>query len=994
VMFVVPETPTFGVHQLAFASALKSVVAWGDATAGAPHVVNVLGPTFSGTTPSLATALGQFPDGTLTKWSVRVISGTATSDTNKPMLDGVRRVSVTFAATVQPDSIIQKTANGYINLLVQGFLGVRGGGVRTAILSEYNTSYGYGREGDAHPDGLDPTLILSFPLHISRIRRDVPEAAPDPAAPPVVPRFRPLTLGDQARSTDQIPVFANDTTSSYGELMLANILGALKRERIEAVGILATDARDKLFLARQIAENVPNVLLFTTESDLLFAHPDYLSATRGMIVAAPYPLYAANQTWTAPFVAAGRRRHQFPTSSVEGSYNAAIALMNYDEQRRRTGGPASAILLDYTLPGHTCPAIDCGPPIWISVVGRDAPWPLTVESGGRSEYVFRPATDGTAASVTYPAVEAALHISTRVALSIVFGFAIAHAGLLFWPRSWFARRRRPSDRERMRYAAVALNCIALVCVFSAFITAASMNPADWSFTFFLMVLVTIGVVVLAAWASWQAWSLVRPRAAADADWPPAAQIVDHHPFQPTKRAIRIVKWAAAAAVFMWSVGNLVWYGWQRSDTLLHALVAERAATLANGVSPLVPVIVFASALYLWALVEVRRMARQRFLGSEEKAYLASLMVGESSGLRDGWALFVSSLTTLPAPFLAALGVLAAFLMFFVFDPFARPLLTFDGVEYGRFATAFVVLLHVIIAAALVQFLLLWQTMAQTLSRLAAHPIAHAYGGMPQRVFPQTVFPVEPKLLDLAVPVVHWRKLVNDPDADSPPRLHDADLHPLDILIDFEVEESPRAPWSESRTWKELVRQAASVRDALDRHWTERVVHAPKAVAHEAIGAALHTLPVGATVAAPLQTQAETRLTRQEEFVVMPVVLIVRAMLARLWDNLLFVTGAVALMMCGTLTYAFSQHQRLEALVWADILGAMSAVLYVVVSMERDEVLSRLSATTPGKISWDRDFVLKLIVYAIVPLLGLFATHFPSLGETLMHWLAPVQKALP
>jgi len=36
----------------------------------------------------------------------------------------------------------------------------------------------------------------------------------------------------------------------------------------------------------------------------------------------------------------------------------------------------------------------------------------------------------------------------------------------------------------------------------------------------------------------------------------------------------------------------------------------------------------------------------------------------------------------------------------------------------------------------------------------------------------------------------------------------------------------------------------------------------------------------------------------------------------------------------------------------------------------------------------------VVVYAVIPLLTLFAAQFPSLGGTLMSWLRPFQQAMP
>ena len=292
-------------------------------------------------------------------------------------------------------------------------------------------------------------------------------------------------------------------------------------------------------------------------------------------------------------------------------------------------------------------------------------------------------------------------------------------------------------------------------------------------------------------------------------------------------------------------------------------------------------------------------------------------------------------------------------------------------------------MHVLIAVALVQFLLLWRSMAETLARLAAHPAAGAIARLPR--IPQSIVPVAPRFLDLSGPVAHWHRLANDANAVGQPTRSDADNCPLDLILHFELEENPRAPWSESRTWKALLKQATAVRDALQQRWRDE-----PAVA--VMGASISTMPEATS--SPQKSAFELRTERQEELVFMPVVLMLRGMLVRLWDNLLFVMGAVVLIVCGESMYSFPQRGKLNALVWCDILVGVAAALYVFVQMERDKVLSQLTNGTPDRINWDRDFISKLVVYALVPLLGLFATQFPAIGETVLHWLAPVERALP
>ena len=236
---------------------------------------------------------------------------------------------IEFHATVQPDTVITKTMLGYLRSTVDPKI-FDGKGPRIARLLESNTTYGVGMNSRPE-DTYEPEYIdLHFPLHISRLRSDARGAGASVPTIGLVSRFRPLALGDESRPTDQLPIFTPQTTTAYVELVLSRILDTIRREQIHIIGIMATDARDKLFLARQISMYVPNAILYTTESDMLYVHPDYLQATAGMLIASPYPLYRRNQTATHD---TRHDRRQFATSSIEGVYNATLALMKYRRGR-------------------------------------------------------------------------------------------------------------------------------------------------------------------------------------------------------------------------------------------------------------------------------------------------------------------------------------------------------------------------------------------------------------------------------------------------------------------------------------------------------------------------------------------------------------------------------------------------------------------------------------------------------------------------------------
>jgi hypothetical protein len=184
-------------------------------------------------------------------------------------------------------------------------------------------------------------------------------------------------LRDIGPATDQLPSMTPQITATAIDTLVTSILATIRREEYQAIGIFATDKRDHLFLAERIVREVPNALLFTTEADLLYIHPEFRSFVRGAIVATTYPLFNATQSLTSPHLAS-LGRQQFSTMAAQGTYNAVLKLLKHDD-----------LLLDYVPPGCIAPAPGGGaglflspsppckrPSVWLSMVARDGLWPI------------------------------------------------------------------------------------------------------------------------------------------------------------------------------------------------------------------------------------------------------------------------------------------------------------------------------------------------------------------------------------------------------------------------------------------------------------------------------------------------------------------------------------------------------------------------------------------------------------------------------------------
>jgi hypothetical protein len=225
--------------------------------------------------------------------------------------------------------------------------------------------------------------VAHFPLHVSRVRAESQRA--QAAASPQIARNRatiPLDLGESVPPSDQVPAESPQVTASTVETMMSGVFEVLNDFQVSAIGVLATDKRDHIYLAEEIARHRPDVLPFTLESNLLYLHPDAVDFVRGTLIASTYPLNPRTQRLTQRV---SRNGQQFGSAPSQGIYNALALLLGRSE-----------ILVDYAPPdAPSDPLVQrdraagcslgagtaCAPPVWLSVVGRDALLPLAVVSG-------------------------------------------------------------------------------------------------------------------------------------------------------------------------------------------------------------------------------------------------------------------------------------------------------------------------------------------------------------------------------------------------------------------------------------------------------------------------------------------------------------------------------------------------------------------------------------------------------------------------------------
>lgn len=121
------------------------------------------------------------------------------------------------------------------------------------------------------------------------------------------------------------------------------------------------------------------------------------------------------------------------------------------------------------------------------------------------------------------------------------------------------------------------------------------------------------------------------------------------------------------------------------------------------------------------------------------------------------------------------------------------------------------------------------------------------------------------------------------------------------------------------------------------------------------------------------------------------VIFIQAACRQIENLFVFVPVGFVLTLISLNSYPFQSGHVLGWFMASLLIAIGIAVGFMLAGAERDEVLSRLNGTTPGKIG--KDFYMNLLSYGAVPILIVLAAQFPSIGSFLFSWVQPVLQAL-
>ncbi len=895
-----------------------------------------------------------------------------------------------------------------------------------------------------------PRLMLPVPLHISRLHTleaktgqsssrtessALPEILPSPTTRPL-----PTVLDDTPRN-DIMPTLSPRTVSS-AERALAHILSTIYAEKIRYVGIIATDVQDKLFLARQIRAYSPDVVLFTFESDILYTHPEARSYLKGMMVVSPYPLFTRNQQWSYPFRGL-RQRLQFASDADQGVYNATVALLGYPEQ-----------LIEYS---QAAPGVDkplSRPAIWISAVGNDTLFPLAFikEYDGGSyvydnpsihrapfEYRYSPYQQGTLSLLML--FLGGLGLWFVVGYFWHYYYPVPEPPLVFALLRIFRRCNIQhsllddglSQRESARQPLFVLCLFVPAWIgYFALNTAHFMQLRDGNLDEFLdekrlsmwvrlwyhsghigvyqnlswkvLCIALFGVVVQLA------FTLVSLDAAFQYLLPGLRKKFHEQylklvrPLSTLKKRLLIALsvsayLAATTAVFFLFIA-LVNY---LQVDFNHLLFLRRSAQPAFGLSPMVPLILLGCGVQLFGYCELQRIRLLERLATVYLDLVSELQQDNGLLLR-----IIEIAKRLGSPSLWQM--LCALLIALLQAVTLLSELVSLEIAPMHLVYRFLIALQVTtLGFVFLRFIGLWRDFRDFLHQLGHHPLSVALERLPHKFIRSlgALFLEElPELTRSEAVQEHLRLLLNhlhqlDPEKELSTLGIYAELErPIDALrkLREELIKAAKAPsFMADASEEQVVNASQHLTKILSPVWRARPLPGTIVTGRaDAVQLAVRPSPEQSTAEAyehlvPDAWHLWLRLA--EDFLAIQVVTYINRLFPHLRNALLNVTIGFVLLLLALISYPFQPQRYLVLLSTVLLVVTGPATMYVLAQMNRDEVLSRIAKSPPGKLTWDRAFISQVVIYGALPLLSLIATQFPEVRGAAFSWIETALKTL-
>ena len=1042
-VFLVAETPTSGLNQAQWQNAQS----WMNAHAGRERpdkALRILGPTFSGSMPSVVRALEGIDMQQSSFQSALLYSGRIRGCSSwrwlNRQLNGKGELPVRTSDFNENDAV-------QIDRFFR-YLGDRGHALsEVAILSEDETAYGglpdptraqvpssqEPPQPECEPRYLrlnesgqltNPPVHLYYPRDISAVRSAYREqsifAAPAPAETSNSPHtvLQPHPESAVHEETDSIEQFSGQGKALTEEAQLYGIVNALRSHAIRFVVLRSTNSLDNLFLTRFLHRAYPEAYIVMMGSDMLFGREVDSTEFRGVMALSPFPLLPRGQDWTMQTSSAQllpQHAHRiFGSDIMEGVYLAARFLTTDCEVREDLQSCGRSTLQTFIhrpkpdLPDYAEPFWENEPTqlsasTWLSVLGKGGYWPVAVlkEPFFKGESVAsnltkvnRPSDSSENRGRTalgWFTLSSAWKFFSFLALLLIGAHSLAC--LWGWQRSdlsiFIQFAPLPSNRQ------LVLRALgwAIVCSLMIFLFAASarmfyqLRGVDQLWVWIVGASVLAGCS--AALFDLGAFSVRKPK--------DAPKTIANLPSKSTLCSaivLTIVAVSGFAGLFIFD------YFHPNGVT-----IAFRSVHLTSGVSPMVSLLLMLVGFYWWFW---QALAGLSLLGPGRP--ILPHLTPQSVSFSRVSSEMANGIEAAAIPFPGWNGryrwlyLLPLLLLILLACVMQRPwTIGFDAILHSLESESFNWTLHGMFALGLYllildccQLLITWSHLKRLLLALNRLPLRRTFAafqglsmsslwtmsGTSSRTR-YTIFSHQIESL------VHLRNELDSFEGRNcgTPGVRFAIRRAVVEGLHFIETRSQGADLAMSND-----EAACEVRKDFSRCAEEifKDVLVPEWFADQkSLDLREPALSDNAKDYLPLSEEQPVRLA--EEFVCLIYLAYLQNMLARMRTIVLSMTGVFAMIALSVAFYPYTPRQllSLSLLILLLFLGAAVALVYA--GLERDSTLSRITNTEPGSLGLD--FWVRIVSFAGVPALGLLVAQFPEIADFVGSWIEPGMNAV-
>jgi hypothetical protein len=1030
VIFLVGEMPAGGLNDLQFENAVKWVSKLGNFQ-GPPSSLRIIGPTFSGTLPTLARELVA---NNIT--NATILSGTVSSGPSyrwfQSFLKSGKEGRGTFKTFMEDDSVMMDRFCGYI----------RNEGYRLdriAILSEDETAFG------KEPANLTPAnhnndpaipvpdcswgkaentpFHLYYPRDIASLRSAYEQQSIFTSSTAQQSQTTPGTTlrGDLSEPSggdhDSMHRYSGQLTPLAQESVLLGMASILRERRIQFVVLRSTNTLDQIFLSQFLRRSYPSVRIVIDGSDLLFHRGSEGSSLRGVMLLSSYPLLTWEQDWTPSSLTQRSRSYRvFSEDASEGLYIAARNMLS--------GGHDSETVAihDYASPFWTShrrgiPSAN-RPATWISVIGHQDFWPVAVlDSHTLKE---DPPSDFLPSLTSYPdppqEMLDLLHLPVEMLTLLIVCVSLAawhlyccwHGTLMAWPRplAYFVPRQGTAHHRLIFVGSFLIAILGMVVGGSSGLL--SSHLADEHLVWQTLITIAITTAALAACVR----NYMLPELGGEV--PPNAI-----PLGMAEAVVLRKRKAFRGGAFLSLAIVLIWLAYYcfliRGLNAANSLPTYwRSIHILSGVSPLVPQVLLVFGLYAWFWSSLHGIT---LFGSDRPMLpglvdLPTMMDGISSRLpmysQEGAAIPIEKAAV---PFSLQYAGRLVFMFLLTIAAFALALQGFSVRSLGEHTFGVTILFCLSLCIALVltdtlQLLTTWSRLRQLLVYLDRLPLRRTLDSLKGLAW-GSVWKIGGNVLEERYRVVsrqleslrHLRNTIAVVPSHEISRItKDAILGRLDTclergmdFVDWYVRLSPQQYVTDLGPMYRFQQDLAATAGF--------VIHI---VLMPAWRQETESLIFDSSSTPPPAEQEEANsyspppclsdyVRRAEEFVVLPYLGFIQNVLGRIRT---IVIGSLCLFVGATFavsSYPFDPLPVLAGVFLAVFIVAGATVIFVYAEMYRDATLSHITNSTPGQLGGG--FWVQVITFGIGPLLGLLTTLFPSITNFVASWLQPGMQAL-